>query len=297
MGRTHPAGASPLIMPHSHANTIHAVTVNHNTSHFVELMLRTLFLPNPPHTFRLHVTVLDNASDDAELPALQSYLRANDISFLQTGFDSTVAAEKHGAAFEAFIREHPDCTHYLFLDSDMWFIERDTIGTMLRELGTAGDNVFANQARIAGYYAGRIIEGANGVPGYADTWTDTMTFESKSYPTTRMTRCSPVCALVPNTPLFRRVVQTVGLTPALRFHPGAADYFDTFSLMTHAMAACGNEFIISSKTVNHFTQAAYMTEHRAPKDRDCLLLLDDLRNGRGMVRENFFESDWVRQPR
>jgi hypothetical protein len=92
-------------------------------------------------------------------------------------------------------------------------------------------------------------------------------------------------------------VETVGLTPALRLHPGTADYFDTFSLLTHAMATCGQEFIISSRTVNHFTQAAYMTEHRAPKDRDCLLLLDDLRNGRGMARENFFESDWVRQQR
>ncbi len=155
---------------------IYAVTVNHNTSHFVELMLRTLFLTNQLDTFDLSLTIFDNASDDDQLPALRSYLDSQPVSFQQTGFDTAITVEKHGVALQAFVMQHPECTHYLFLDSDMWFI-------------------------------------------------------------------------------------------------------------------------VSSKTINHFTQATYMPERRAPKDRDCLLLLEDLRAGRGMGRANFYESDWVKQQR
>jgi hypothetical protein len=61
------------------------------------------------------------------------------------------------------------------------------------------------------------------------------------------------------------------------------------------MATHAQTFIVSSKSVNHFTQASYLSEHRAPKDRDCLLLLDELRNGRRMEHSNFYESEWVKQ--
>ena len=67
--------------------------------------------------------------------------------------------------------------------------------------------------------------------------------------------------------------------------------------MTQVMATHDQSFIVSSKTINHFTQVTYMSEHRAPKDRDCWLLLDDIREGRGISRENFYESDWVKQQR
>ena len=106
-----------------------------------------------------------------------------------------------------------------------------------------------------------------------------------------------MCSLVANTPLFRRVVETVGLSPAIRFGVGRATYYDTFSLMTNVMATHGQHVIVSSKTINHFTQVSYVPEHRAPKDRDCLLMLDDLRMGRGMARDIFYESEWVKQQR
>ncbi len=276
---------------------IRAVTVNHNTSHFVELMLRTLFMLHSAETFRLSVAVLDNASDDEQLPALKKYLDAQNIPFQQTGFDATIAVEKHGLALEAFVQNNADATHFLFLDSDIWFIERDTIRTMFDELNAAGENVFANQARIAGYYADRIIEGRDGIPGAADEYAFVTTFDHREYVATKMTRCSPVCTLVKNTPLFRRLVETIGLTPAQRFQFRAAQYFDTFALMTHVMATHRQNFIVSSKTINHFTQATYMSEHRVPKDNDCMLLLSDLRAGRGMERENFYVSDWVKQQR
>jgi len=124
-----------------------------------------------------------------------------------------------------------------------------------------------------------------------------VTLWDRTYTQVVMPRCSPVCSLVANTPLVRRVVETVGLSPAYRFGVGEVLFYDTFSLMTQIMATHNPSFIVASKTINHFTQATYMPEHRAGKDQDCWLLLDELRAGRGMQRANFYESDWVKQQR
>ncbi len=281
----------------SSSSRIQAVTVNHNTSHFAELMLRTLALTNDLRGIDFRVTVLDNGSDDEHLGALRSYLAEQKIPLVPTGFDNSVAAEKHGVALGAFVREHPECTHYLFLDSDMWFVEEDTISTMLRELLESADPVFANQARIYGYYAYQIIEGRDGAPGASSvdglSWPSS--YAGQSYATSAAPRCSPVCSLIANTPIFRQVVQQVGLSRGVSFGVGTATYYDTFGLMTRAMATHGLRFIVSSKRVNHFTETAYRSELRAPKDRDCLRMLRELRAGRGMEMELFRQSDWKKQ--
>lgn len=276
------------------------VTVNHTTSHFVELMLRTLFLTNHFADLHFEMTVLDNQSDDPHQGALHTYLTDHHMTCVQTGFDTSIAAEKHGVAFANFIREHSSCTHYLFLDADMWFIEPNTIAAMLEELRSAPGTPFGNQARILGYYAGQVIEGRDGIPGTGASDgqpPQAMTIEDRVSTQVVMPRCSPVCSLIANTSVFRRVVETVGLAPAHRFDVGRVFFYDTFSLMTQVMATHEQSFIVSAKTVNHFTQTTYMPEHRAGKDQDCWLLLDDLRAGRGMNRANFYESDWVRQQR
>ncbi len=280
--------------------SIRGVTVNHNTSHFVELMLRTLFLTTDLADVPLTMTVLDNQSNDQYYDQLVAYLADQQVALHQTGFDTTIAGEKHGVAFANFIRDTADCTHYLFLDADMWFIEPQTIATMLDELLHAPATTFANQARIAGYYAGLIIEGRDGIPGtgaFDGQPPASMTFFDRVYAQVVVSRCSPVCCLVANTPVFRQVVETVGLSQAYRFGVGEVFFYDTFSLMTHVMATHGQQFMVSSKTINHFTQTTYRPAERAPKDHDCLLLLEELRAGRGMNREQFYESDWVRQQR
>jgi hypothetical protein len=276
------------------------VTVNHNTSHFVELMLRTLFLTNDFADLRFEMTVLGNQSDDPHCGELLAYLTDHHITCAQTGFDTGIAAAKHGVALANFIREHSACTHYLFLDADMWFIEPNTIATMVEELSSAPGTPFGVQARILGYYAGHVIEGRDGIPGTGASDgqpAQTVTIDDHVYTQVIMPRCSPVCSLIANTPVFRRVVETVGLAPARRFGVDQVFFYDTFSLMTQVMATHEQAFVVSAKTINHFTQATYMPEHRAGKDQDCWLLLDDLRAGRGMQRANFYESDWVRQQR
>ena len=279
----------------SSAVRILGVTVTHDSSDFVELMLRTLFLTNDAGSLGLTLTVLDNSSGDAHRARLEAYLAAHDISITPTGFAHYIAAEQHGSALTNFVRAHPGCTHYLFLDADMWFVETDTIATMLGELQAASPDRFAVQARIYGYYLGRVYEGRDGIPG-TNYWDDKpeawpIEFENRHYKNRYATRLSPVCSLIANTPLFRRVVETVGLGQAIRFGVGEVVYHYTFSLMTHIMGTHGQEFLVSSKRVNHFGQTTYLSSERPPRDRDCAFLLEELRAGRGIESPRFFAPD------
>jgi hypothetical protein len=278
----------------SEPTRIFGVTVTHDSSDFVELMLRTLFLTNNLAGLDFTMAVLDNSSGDAHRARLESYLAERGISLTPTGFPHYIAAEQHGVALSNFVRTHTNCTHYLFLDADMWFIEPETIATMLAELQSAGPDTFAVQARIYGYYLGRIYEGRDGIPG-TNYWEDKpaawpIEFENRQYANRYATRLSPVCTLIANTPLFHGVVDAVGLSQAIRFGVGEVFYHDTFSLMTHVMATHGQQFIVSARTVNHFTQTTYLSAERPPRDRDCALLLDELRAGRGMELKEFFRA-------
>ena len=270
---------------------IRAVTVTNDSSDFAELMLRTLFLTNDARELNLTISVLDNSSREAQRAQLQKYTAPLGITITPTGFPHYIAAEQHGSALTDFVRTNADCSHYLFLDSDMWFIEPNTIATMLRELESAPNEIFAVQARIHGYYLGRVYEGRDGIPG-TNYWEDTpaawpIEFESRTYLNRYATRCSPVCSLIANTPLFRKVVDTVGLSQAIRFGVGEVFYHDTFSLMTHVMVTHGQQFVVSSRTVNHFTQTSYLDHERSSRDRDCQLMLDELRAGRGISTDIF----------
>lgn len=267
-----------------------AVTVNHNTSHFVELMLRSLFYTNDFSKLEFHITVLDNASNDAYLEQLEHYLGKEHIPFVQTGFDNLLAPEKHGAALERFVTTLKNCDYYLFLDSDIWFIEENTVATMLTELQQAPAAIFANQAKIYGYYADKIIEG-NIEP---DTLTRQLSFEGGNYSARSARRCSPVCSLVANTPTFQTIVKHIGLGRAVSFEVGWATYYDTFGLMTQVMATHGLDFMVSSKQINHFTMTSYDDEGRTIKDNNCLSMLAELRTNKGMKLDLFRKSDWAR---
>ena len=280
------------------ATRVYAVTVNHNTSHFTELMLRTLFFTNDLSGIDFHMYVLDNNSDDEGLSQLNAYLEDQRIPLIQTGFDNSFAPEKHGAAFGSFVEEYGDCTHYLFLDSDIWFVEDDTIPTMLSEMLESPPSVFANQARVYGYYAYRVIEGRDGEPGVGDVddfppWQ--VSCDGTKYTARLVRRCSPACSLFANTPVFRKVVEVIGLGRAMGFEVGTAKWYDTFSLMTHVMATHDLCFTVSSKSINHFTMTGYQPEARGLKDSNCLAMLEELRAGRGMEHSLFWESDWKKR--
>ena len=274
---------------------IYGVTVNHNTSHFVELMLRSLYYTNDLDSINFQMFVLDNNSNDEYLDQLKAYLADQHIPLVQTGFDNSLAPEKHGAEFDNYVNEYSDCTHYLFLDSDIWFVDENTIPAMSAELLESSPTIFANQARIYGYYAYRVIEGREGHPGAGDvddfpTWQ--VDCSDTRYTARLMRRCSPVCSLIANVPAFRKVVKIIGLGRAMGFEADTAKWYDTFSLMTHVMATHDLGFIVSSKRINHFTMTGYQSEARGLKDSNCLTMLNELRSGRGMEMDLFRESDW-----
>ncbi len=265
----------------SEAISIHAVSVTQNTSHFAELMLRTLFATNDLSGFDFKATILDNNSAGPEHESLKVYTASQHIEVTSTGYGHYVAAEQHGAALTDFVRDHNDYSHYLFLDADMWFIEPNTIATMLDELLTAPDDTFGIQARIFGYYAGFVYEGRDGIPGtnafdHIPTWP--IEFEGRTYKNVYAPRLTPVCSLIANTPLFRKVARAVGLGQAISFRVGKVTYYDTFGLMTQVMATHLQQFIVSSKMVNHFTQTTYLDAQRGDRDRDCSRMLDQYRH-------------------
>lgn len=263
---------------------IHGVIVNHNTSQFVELVIRSLFETNDMADVDLSLAVLDNGSNDSSLSSLTMYLSKHHIPLVQTGFDTEIDAEKHPATLKQFITQNKDCTHYLFLDCDIWFEEQDTIPTMVAELQNSPPSIFANQTRIYGHYAEKVIEGREGIAGEEGksefTWKKT--HDKQPYTVSLTYRCSPVCCLVSNIPTFRKVVEVFGLNAAEIYGIGkTSTYYDTFALLTHVMATHGLSYIVSSKTVKHFTNTVWCPQWREIRDKECMRMLTRLRQLQG----------------
>jgi hypothetical protein len=132
--------------------------------------------------------------------------------------------------------EHPDCTHYLFLDPDVCFVQEDTIDVMLHELKESRD-AFGIGVRMADW------SGKNELP--EEYW-------KVYYP-----RLHPCCALVINTQTFRRVVREIGLSCVKCLWANGEEYLDTFTLMTRVMKTHGLKHVLSSKMVIHFFSVSY----------------------------------------
>ena len=73
-------------------------------------------------------------------------------------------------------------------------------------------------------------------------------------------RLHPCCALVKNTPLFRRVVEEIGFSCAKYLWADREEYLDTFQLMTMVLKSFGSPYIRSSKMVLHFFSVSYVWE-------------------------------------
>lgn len=222
------------------AHKIEAVTVNHNTSRYMELTLRSLFAHHP-RELNLSLTVFDNASTD-DMSELMAYVKSNGLSIEQTGFTTDTENNSHGEILSGFVLDRPDCTHYLFLDADVCFIEENTIGTMLDELEDRSD-VFGIGPRMS-------WDGVEEIPEDA----------RKNNPDICDARLHPCCALVKNTALFRRVVQEIGLSSVKYLWAEGEEIVDTFKLMTKVMKTHGLKHMISSKMVLHFFCVSYIWE-------------------------------------
>jgi hypothetical protein len=219
---------------------IKAVTVNHNTSRYMELMLRSLFAHHPSG-LNLSVTVCDNGSLD-DMTGLRAFVESRQIPILPSGFTTETENNSHGEILSRFVLAHPDPTHYLFLDPDVCFLEDNTLDVMMSELEGTPDG-FGIGPRMS-------WDGVEEIPQET----------REANPDLYETRLHPCCALVRNTELFRRVVEEVGLSCVKVLWADGEEYLDTFKLMTKVMNTHGQRHIISSKMVLHFFCVSYVWE-------------------------------------
>jgi hypothetical protein len=203
-------------------------------------MLRSLYVYHPAG-LNLSMTVIDNASTDKK-SELIAYTKKHSFPYFQSGFTTATVNNSHGEILSQFVLEHPDCTHYLFLDPDVCFLEYDPIHFMLDEL-EGDNNVFGMGPRLS-------WDGIDEIPLEARL----------ANPDICDARLHPCCALVKNTALFRSIVKEVGLSSVKILLAEGDQIIDTFKLMTKVMKTHGMEHRISSKMVLHFFCVSYIWE-------------------------------------
>lgn len=213
---------------------IQAVVVNHNTSRYTELMLRSLFAMHS-EALDIGVTVFDNASDD-EMTGLHAYAQQVNVPIFPSGFGLKTENNSHGHVLKNFVLAHPDCAYYLFLDTDVYFFQPGTVDTLVTDL-EADPLAYAAAPRLTSNVEQEIDE--------------------KYWDLIYHSRLHPCCALVKNTPTFRRVLELVGLGCYHNLLPGRKEYLDTFQLMTAVMATHGYSYLRSHKMVQHFFCVSY----------------------------------------
>jgi hypothetical protein len=203
----------------------------------MELMLRSLFARHSPH-LNLSITVVDNASED-DMTGLRAYAERIGIPIVQSGFSTRSQHNSHGEILSRFVLEHPDCTHYLFLDADVCFIKDNTLGVMQEELD-ATPAAFGIGARLS-------WDGIAEIPDEVRA----------ANPDLYAARLHPCCALIKNTTLFRQVVSQIGLSEVRYVWAEREEFVDTCKLMTRVMRTHGFKHLISSRMVVHFSCVSY----------------------------------------
>lgn len=247
---------------------IQGVVVNHNTSLFTELCLRSLFAMHDA-SLDMAVTILDNNSQD-NTSQLQAYTTAQGIPFQSSGFTLETANNTHGEVMRDFILKHPDPQYYLLLDTDICFLQRDTLLTMQHEL-EADEHLFAVQARMT-------VNGIDELPGSG--WhinaNSPIALEDivgvgseKKHQGLLQPRCHPGCTLIKNTAVFRRVVEHVGLSTAWLFGETQPmrGFYDTFGLTCLVMKTHDQQYSLSSAMVQHLFSVSYNDEAMEWKQR------------------------------
>lgn len=105
--------------------------VNHNTSAFAELAIRSLFANNSEYP--LDLVVYDNDSNDADLADLQALTRRLGVPFRASGFPIDTANNSHGEILGRFVLDPAtrDADYLLFLDSDICFTRPGVLTQLL----------------------------------------------------------------------------------------------------------------------------------------------------------------------
>jgi hypothetical protein len=267
------------------AARIEACIVNHNTSEFAELAVRTMAATHVESlgSGRLNVTLVDNHSNDHGLADLKAACGELGVGFCQSAWPAADApVNTHGDVLRDFVGEHEAATHFLFVDTDVYFATHDTVGTMLTEVANQPD-VWAMQARFAWAeeYRGR---GSSLVTEAGPTQQLTFCIDGASvgpFSGPYKPRCHPALALVPNTPIFRNVADIIGLSAALIIaaDPATGGFADTFALASLVMQTHNLRHAVSEVTVGHYYGVSYEDSNQPVEGKiaDCRRRLAELR--------------------
>jgi hypothetical protein len=217
--------------------SISAVSVNHDTSPYLELMLRSLFARQRDRD-GISLTVYDNGSSD-DMASLRAFAAAKAVPILPSPFPRPTKNNSHGDILRHHVLANPGCSHYLFLDADVVFLDDEPVSRLLAELASHPD-AFGVGARIS----------SNGR-------TEIDSASRRENPDICDARLHPCCALVANSPLFRAVTESVGLSCFTRHHADRDEYLDTFKLMTQSMRLHGLLHHVGGPLVLHFFGVSY----------------------------------------
>ncbi|CAI7974802.1 conserved hypothetical protein [Frankia sp. Hr75.2] len=271
------------------ATLVEACIVNHNSSEFTELALRTLIAT---HSSRikggeLRITVVDNHSTDEGLADLRVAVRDLAVAWELSPWPAAESAvNSHGDVLRAFALAHGDASHLWFLDCDVTFTQPDCLGVMLADLAAEPD-LWAVQARF------QWLEQHQG-PGASldiwagrrhELWASVGLPPARSFPGVHKRRCHPACTLIANTPVFRRVADIIGLSAGLvlsaddRF----AGFADTLGPASLALETHGLRYALSEAVVGHYHGVTYHDSANPidAKRTECRQRLTVLRAGTG----------------
>jgi hypothetical protein len=242
---------------------VEACVVNHNTSEFAELALRTLVATHQQRLAagQLRVSVVDNHSTDEGLSDLVAAARKLGATFQRSRWPAATApVNSHGDVLRDFVAAHHQATHVLFVDADVVFTAPDPLGVMLAEMDGSRD-VWAVQARF------HWDEDKHGPGASLDIWAGHRDqfrvgigrMPVQSFPGQHKRRCNPACTLVANTPVFRSVAEIIGLSAGVVVSADEqlAGFADTLGLASLAMRTHGLRYVLSAVTVGHYSGVSY----------------------------------------
>jgi hypothetical protein len=242
---------------------VEACVVNHNTSEFAELALRTLVATHQQRLAagQLRVTVMDNHSTDGGLNDLVAAASELGAAFQRSRWPAATApVNSHGDVLRDFVAARHQATHVFFVDADIVFTAPDCLGVMLAEIAASQD-VWAVQARF------HWDEDKHGPGASLDIWAGhhDQFWVGIGQPPVRpfagrhKRRCNPACTLVANTPVFRSVAEIIGLSAGVvvSADEALAGFADTLGLASLAMRTHGLRYVLSAVTVGHYSGVSY----------------------------------------
>jgi hypothetical protein len=246
---------------------VQVLTVNHDTTSYLELMLRSLIVHHPDRSW-MSVLILDNDSED-----LDSIGWAEQYGFTieRTGFSRQSRVNTHGEILRAAVLGHPNCDAYLFVDPDIYFLADNTLGAMATTLEASG-GVFAVEATFEGEGTVSSIEPRHFFVREQRRLHETDPWQpALEYCLCVGDRVVPFCTLIRNDDLFRRAVELVGLSGAHHESLEGGMYWDTLGLLTQVMKTHNRRKAICEQAVVHFGSVSYCKDKLKCVERDRML--------------------------